>query len=207
MQIDLQREQENAYKAIKRSEHLERKYEITTKRMQDLIDQYRTERDDAIGQNSKLMYEKTIHDDVIAEKDSVIHNKTTLIEVKISCSHKFKNYLSFLEKRLEENIRIKEEEMQNMRNLNHAIQEENRNLNQVNKELQLSIGSSNYQVVSLEKQLKRDQELFEEFKNNLRSEMKQKEVQYQLEFKMRNQLEKETAGLFHKIMNLEEKLI
>jgi len=49
MQLDLKREQENAFKAIKKSEHLERKYEITTKRMQDLIDRYRAERDDAIG--------------------------------------------------------------------------------------------------------------------------------------------------------------
>lgn len=64
---------------MKKSEHLERKYEITTKRMQDLIDKYRSERDDAVAHNSTLMYEKTIHNDVISEKDNLISNKTLLI--------------------------------------------------------------------------------------------------------------------------------
>lgn len=49
--------------------------------MQELIDKFRAERDDALAINSKLMYEKSIHDDVIAEKDHLINNKNTLIEV------------------------------------------------------------------------------------------------------------------------------
>lgn len=81
MEKDLHREQENAFKAIKRCDHMERKYEITTKRMQNLIDRYRSERDNAVGENTKLTYEKTIHDDVINEKDNIIANKTNLIIV------------------------------------------------------------------------------------------------------------------------------
>ncbi|KAL4477699.1 hypothetical protein ABPG74_002849 [Tetrahymena malaccensis] len=189
MQIDLQKEQENSYKALKRAEHLERKYEISTKRLQETIDRFRQERDEALAVNSKLAYEKQIHDDVIAEKDNLINNKNTLIE------------------QLEDNIKIKEEELQNLRADNHALMEKNKELNELNKQLQLSIGSATYQVDVLEKQVKRDNQLFDEFKNNMRLEMKQKENQLIIETKLRQQIEKETVNLVDKISHLEDKIL